>query len=200
MEFAIARNWWVLALRGALGILFGAVAFFWPELVLLIVVYTFAAYAIFDGILALGLAFAGRRQGGPWWALVLEGVLGIGFGIVTFAWPVAALITELIVLYLIAYWLIVTGILQVVAAIRLRRYVRGEWALALAGVLSVILGVGMAIMPDAGLTVIAWWIGAYALVFGALLLALAFRLRSLAHGRTPTSARTDRYPAGAARA
>jgi uncharacterized membrane protein HdeD (DUF308 family) len=182
MEFGLAYNWWMLALRGVLAILFGLLAFFWPGLVWLVVVYTFAAYALVDGCLAILLAFAGHVRGARLWALLLEGVAGIVAGVLAFAWPG---ITELVMLFVIAGWLLATGVFEIVAAIQLRRYIEDEWVLALSGVLSVILGLALAVLPLEGLLAIAWWIGAYSIAFGVLLLALAFRLRTWGRARTP---------------
>ena len=106
--------------------------------------------------------------------MLVEGLLGIGTGVLTLAWPS---ITALVLLYLIAAWAVMTGIFEIAAAIRLRREIRGEWALALSGVLSVLLGVALVAAPGAGALAMIWLIGAYAIAFGALLLALAFNLR-----------------------
>lgn len=180
MELEIARNWWAWALRGVLAIAFGIAAFFWPWLLWLAVVYVFAAYSLVGGLLAIAAAVAGQRQYGPWWALLLEGIVGVAFGILAFAWPLVTVITELMLIYLIAFQYIFTGVLQVAAAIRMRRYIRDEWALAVSGILSVILGALFVILPAVGAIVLAWWIAAFAIVFGVLLLVLAFRLRSVA--------------------
>src|SRR5579875_632096 len=180
MEFGLARIWWAVAVRGVLAILFGLVAFFWPGLAWMIVVYTFAAYALIDGLFALGSVLTGHVGAAPWWALLLEGVAGIVFGVLTFLWPLVAILDMMVLLYFIAGWLVATGIFELLAAIRLRRYVRGEWLLALSGILSILLGIGFAVFPTVGLWVMALWIGAYSIVFGILLLALAFRLRSMA--------------------
>jgi len=174
MGFELARNWWILALRGALAILFGVLAFFWPGLVWFAVVILFGAYALVDGVMAIIAAVTGRARDEPWWGLILEGLVGIAAGVITFAWPG---ITEIALLYLFAGWSIATGVFEIAAAIRLRRYIPGEWALALSGVLSVVLGLGIAFVPVAGLLAVAWWIGATSIAFGVLLLSLAFRLR-----------------------
>jgi uncharacterized membrane protein HdeD (DUF308 family) len=117
-------------------------------------------------------------------ALMLSGVVGIVIGAVTYFMPN---ITALALLFLIAAWAIATGIMQIVAAIRLRKVIRGEWLLALAGVLSVLFGFFLAAAPGAGALAVTLWIGAYAILFGVLLIALAFRLRSWQHGH-PTGA------------
>ena len=115
-------------------------------------------------------------------ALAIQGLLGISAGVLTLFWPG---ITELALLFLIAYWSIVTGVFAVIAAIRLRREIEGEWALVLSGILSVVFGLGLVLFPAAGALAVAWLIAAYSIVFGALLIAVGMRLRSLvrhAHG------------------
>ncbi len=173
----LARNWWALALRGVFGVIFGVLAFAWPGITLAALVILYGAYAMADGIFAIAAAITGRPVGAPWWALLLEGLLGIAVGIMTFAWPG---ITALVLLYLIAGWAMATGVLEIAAAIRLRREVRGEWILAVSGVLSILFGILLVINPGAGALAVVWLIGGYAVVFGSLLIALGFRLRSLA--------------------
>jgi uncharacterized membrane protein HdeD (DUF308 family) len=170
--FTLARYWWAVALRGLLAVLFGLAAFLWPGITLVSLVLLFGAYALVDGILAIIAAFRARE----WWPLLLEGVVGIAAGVVTFLWPG---ITAIALLYLIAAWAIITGILEIVAAIRLGKVIENEWWLALGGVISVILGVVMVVAPGAGALGLVWAIGAYALLFGATLIALGLRLRGL---------------------
>jgi uncharacterized membrane protein HdeD (DUF308 family) len=177
MVVVLARNWWALALRGLAAVLFGIMAFAWPGMTLGVLVLLYGAYALVDGVLAIIAAVAGRTSGMPWWALLLEGVLGITVGILTFAWPG---ITALVLLYLIAAWAVATGVFEVVAAIRLRREIRGEWLLALSGIISVLFGVALVINPVGGALAVVWLIGAYAIAFGVLLIALGFRLRGAA--------------------
>jgi uncharacterized membrane protein HdeD (DUF308 family) len=178
----LARNWWVLALRGVLAILFGLAAIFWPGLTLVALVFLFGAYALIDGIGALLVAVGGGSRVGSRWLLVLEGVVGILAGIAAFIWPG---ITAFVLLILIAAQAVVTGIFELVAAIRLRREIEGEWLLGLSGVASIIFGVLMFAFPGAGALAVVWLIGAYALVFGVLMLVLAFRVRGW-RDRAPT--------------
>ena len=156
----------------------GLLAFIWPGITLFVLVIFWGAYMFVDGIFAIVAAVRAAGQEARWWLLLVEGILGVLVGIVTFIWPG---LTALALLYLVAAWAIVTGILEIVGAIRLRREIEGEWALILAGVLSVIFGVLLAVIPaPAGLLSLTWLIGVYAIVFGVIMLILAFRLRGLA--------------------
>ena len=180
----LARNWWALALRGLVAILFGILAFAWPGLTLFVLIIFFGAYLLVDGIFAIVAAVRAAGEEARWWLLLIEGILGVGAGLVTFFWPG---LTALALLYLIAAWAIVTGIMEVVEAIRLRQEIVGEWALILGGALSVIFGVLLVVIPArAGLLSLTWLIGIYAVAFGVLLVILAFRVRnapSSAEGR-----------------
>ena len=180
----LSRNWWALALRGLAAILFGVLAFAWPGITLFVLVIFFGAYMLVDGIFAIVAAVKAAGEEARWWLMLLEGILGVGVGLVAFFWPG---LTALALLYLIAAWAIATGIMEIAAAIRLRREMVGEWALILGGALSVLFGVLLVVIPArAGLLSLTWLIGAYAVVFGVLLVILAFRVRnatSSAEGR-----------------
>lgn len=171
----LAHNWWALAVRGAIAILFGIFVFLWPGISLTALVLVFAAFAFADGVLAIVAGMRSLGRHGRWGTLLLEGLLGIAIAVVTVLWPA---VTALALLLLIAAWAVVTGILEVAAAIRLRREIRGEWLLALAGVASIAFGVLLALNPGAGALAVLWLIAAYAVVFGVLLLALGLRLRA----------------------
>lgn len=173
----LSKNWWVIALRGVAAILFGLAALVWPQLTLTVLVLLFGAYAATDGIFALIAAFQGRAQDTQWWMLLLEGFIGLLAGILTVIWPS---ITGLILLYVIAAWALLTGILEIAAAVALRREMRGEWVLILTGIASMAFGVLLIVQPGAGIVTLAWLIGGYAMLFGILLVLLAFRLRGWA--------------------
>jgi len=175
---ALARNWWVVLVRGLAGIIFGVLTFIWPELSFAALVLLFGAYAFADGVLALITALR-QRGNDRWWLLVLHGILGMAVGVVTLLWPG---ITALALLYLIAAWALLTGALEIAAAIRLRKVITGEWLLVIAGIAAVALGVLLVLFPGPGALALVIWIGAYALVAGVLLVMLAFRLRSWARG------------------
>lgn len=170
----LARNWWALALRGLFAVLFGVLAFALPGLTLAALVILFGAYSLVDGIFALITAVRAAEAHERWWLFVLEGLAGVAAGLITFMWPG---ITALVLLFLIAWWAIITGVFEIAAAVRLRKEISGEWALALGGVASVIFGLLLLFRPGVGVLAVIWLIGTYAVVFGLLLLMLAFRLR-----------------------
>lgn len=187
----LARNWWWVGLRGLLAILFGVAAFVWPALTLVMLVLIFGAYALVDGIMAVVAGWM-HRPGGGWWT-ILEGLFGIAVGLLTFFWPG---ITAIVLLYFIAGWAVVTGVFEIVAAIRLRHEIENEWALGLGGLLSVAVGVVMALWPQGSALALVWLIGSYAIFFGILLIALAFRLRSRHEQfNRPGAAETGAHPA-----
>ena len=169
---AFAKNWWLLLVRGLLAILFGIMAFTWPGVTLFALVLLYGAYALVDGVTALGIGAFARA----WW-LVLSGLAGVAVGIGTFFYPG---ITAVALFYLIAGWATVRGIFEIVAAIQLRKHInRGGFALILNGIFSIGFGLLLAAYQAPGALALVWLIGAYALVFGALMIALAFALRGL---------------------
>jgi uncharacterized membrane protein HdeD (DUF308 family) len=168
------NGWWLLALRGFAAVVFGVLAFLWPGITLLTLVYLFSAYALVNGVLAF-MAAARAPQDYPRGGLVFEGILSIAAGVVAFLMPG---ITALALLVVIAAWAIIGGIVEIVAAVRLRRLIPNEWMLVLAGIASIVFGILMLIWPGAGALAIVWWIGALAIVTGGFIIALAFRLRT----------------------
>ena len=168
---ALSENWWALALRGGLAVLFGVAALFLPLESLEAVGRLFGAYAITEGVLVVLSGIRRTRYTG---VLIAEGAAGIVAGLVALAWPS---ITALVLLYVVAIWAILSGVAEMIAAVALRREMAGEWALFLVGVLSVIFGIILAVLPGVGLLSLVWLVGLYALAIGVALIGLAFRVR-----------------------
>lgn len=172
----LARTWWIVLLRGIAAILFGVMALAQPGITVAALVLLFGAYAFADGVFGIWLALAGRSRHDDWWLLLLWALASLGAGVLTFMAPD---ITALVLLFYIAAWAIATGVLQIVAAIRLRRQIDGEWALVLGGLASVLFGFVLMARPAVGALSVIWLIGAYGLMIGVLLVWLAFTVKRL---------------------
>ena len=171
----LAENWSLLLLRGLAAVAFGVIAFFWPGITLLSLTYLWGAYALVDGIFSLWAAIAGQGSDASsrgW--LVLSGIVSLLAAAVAFFWPG---ITALVLLMFIAAWAIAIGLLQIYAAIQLRKVIEHEWWLIIGGLLSIAFGVAMIAWPGAGALAVIWMIAWYAIFFGCLLIGLAFRLK-----------------------
>jgi uncharacterized membrane protein HdeD (DUF308 family) len=175
---SLARNWWLLLLRGIAAIAFGVLAFIWPGMTLLTLTILWGAYAISDGIFALAAAIAGTgaQTSSRWW-LAVVGVCSILAGMVTFLMPG---MTAFVLLMFIASWAIIVGVLQVWGAVQLRKEIQNEWLLALSGLLSIAFGVLVIAAPGAGALSVVWMIGWFALLAGCIYIGLAFRLKQFA--------------------
>jgi uncharacterized membrane protein HdeD (DUF308 family) len=171
---ALARNWWLLLLRGVAAIVFGVLAFLWPGVTLLTLVFFYGAYVLVDGALALWAAVTGAGGMAPRWWLALVGVLGVVAGLLTFFWPG---VTALVLIMFMGAWSLVRGVFEIVGAIQLRKEIDNEWMLILGGVLSVIFGLGVMLLPGAGALALIWVIAIYAVAFGIVTVLFALRLR-----------------------
>jgi uncharacterized membrane protein HdeD (DUF308 family) len=183
----LGLSWgWVVA-RGIACILLGVLALAWPGVTWMTLVALFAVFALAEGLANIVSAVRGGAAGRPrWWVLLLEGLLSVAAAIVAVMWPRA---TTLAFVWLLGVWGIVTGVLEIVAAVRLRAIIGREWALGMAGALSIAFGVVLLFRPAAGTLALIWWFGSYALVFGALLVGVGFRLRRFAHHAEPEELR-----------
>jgi uncharacterized membrane protein HdeD (DUF308 family) len=177
MSARLARNWWLIALRGVFAILFGLIALFLPVVTLAALVLLFAAYMLMDGVVAIIAAVGAARRHERWGWLVFEGIADLIAGAIAFLWP---LVTILAFVFLMGAWAIVSGALLTAAAFRLH-VTHGRWLMVLGGVISMIWGVLLIFWPFAGALALTWWMAAYALFFGVALLVLAFRLRKRRH-------------------
>lgn len=176
----LSQYWWVLILRGIVGVLFGILTFAYPHDTVAAVVMLFGAYMLVDGVAALVMAF--RVDRGSGW-LALAGMAGIAAGLLAFMYPG---VTAHTLLYVIAAWAIISGIFELVAAIEFRREFSGMWLLGLAGALSVILGFLLAAAPDTGQINLVWLLGSYALLFGVLYIIAGFRLKGAQPAQRPS--------------
>jgi uncharacterized membrane protein HdeD (DUF308 family) len=189
----LAERWWTLVLRGVAAILFGALTFALPQISLLVLVMLWAAYTLVDGVLNLILAARGARAGRRWGWLMFEGIVSIATGVLAIVWPD---ITAVALLVVIAAWAIVTGVAEIAVAIRLRRQLHGEWLLVVSGILSIAFGVLLVAYPGAGLLAMLWMVGAYAIVFGGLLIMLGWRLHGWHRGGSEQHPGTPGTPGG----
>ena len=187
---SISRNWWVAALRGALAVIFGVAAFVWPGLTLEVLVLLFGAYAFVDGVVVVAFGLLAASEHERWWPLVLSGIVGIALGVFTFARPGTV---ALALVYVIGAWAIVTGALEVVAAIRLRNVISNEWLMGFGGILSIVFGVLVVAQPNAGALTLVYLFGFYAILAGIAHISFGMRVRGIADAlqpktRTATSA------------
>jgi uncharacterized membrane protein HdeD (DUF308 family) len=172
---ALAENWLLLLLRGIVTIAFGVLAFIWPGLTLLTLIFLWGAYAIADGVFALGAAVSSKGgEIAPRWWLALIGLAGILAGLLAFVWPT---ITAQVLLVFIASWAILTGALQIWGAIQLRKEIEVEWMLVLSGLLSIALGVALLARPGVGALAVIWLIGSFAILVGCIYVSLALWLK-----------------------
>ena len=172
----LSRNWWTLVLRGIAAIVFGLLAWFKPGITLAVLVLFFGVYVLIDGAIALFAAFSKRVPEDSRWLVGLLGALGVLIGVLTLWRPAAAAVALL--LY-IAAWSLVMGVLQIVAAIRLRKEIEGEFWLGLAGALSIALAVLILVSPGAGALSLIWTIAGFAVLYGITLLMLGIKVKKL---------------------
>jgi|KBSMisStaDraftv2_1062788.scaffolds.fasta_scaffold64954_4 uncharacterized membrane protein HdeD (DUF308 family) len=176
--FGLASKWGWVVFRGVIGVLFGLIAFARPGAMAFSMVLIFGCYAFISGIATVIAAARSGRAGESWGALLVEGLLGIAVGAVALLWPAS---TALAIVWLIGFWAIASGILEIVSAVKLRKLIEHEWMLGIGGALSIALGLLMFYRPLAGGLAVVWWLGAYALLFGITMIVLGFRLRRFAH-------------------
>lgn len=174
----MSRNWWMLLVRGLAAILFGIAILIWPGIALTTLVFVWGVYALVDGIFAIVMGIRSRTQHEHWWVTVLEGVVSIVAGVIAFVSPD---ITALALLYVVAAWAVITGILEIVAAVQLRKEITDEFWLGLSGVLSVLLGVLLVVYPGTGMLSLLWVLALYEIAFGVSTIILSFRVRALGH-------------------
>lgn len=191
MNETLLRHWWLLALRGAIAILFGVLTLVWPVVTLLSLAALFAAFALVGGAVWTFGAIRNRKADSHWWVLLILGAVSLAAGVIAALHPA---MTMLVLILLVGANALVTGAMDIVVALRLRKYMQGEWLLMLSGAASILFGLIVLLFPlGAGALALAWFIGCYALFTGILLLVLAWRVRTwsrLNAGRSSPAAGT----------
>ena len=187
MQAELSSEWWTIALRGAMAIVFGLIALAWPGAALGALAFLFGVYALADGLFAFWSAFRVGRMGKRWWPMALEGLAGTAIGLIAIIWPT---MTALTLVAFIGAWAVITGVAEIVAAVRLRREIENEWLLGLAGVLSILFGVFALVSPVLSAIALVWVVGAYAIMFGVTLVALGLKLRTWRPQYTAVNAAT----------
>jgi len=177
----LSRFWWMILLRGVFAVLFGIMAFAWPSLTLVSLTLLFAAYVFADGVFEVAHAIGHRQEIENWGLLLLEGVFGILFGIIAFQAPeLTTAVGTIIVACYIATWSIVTGVMRISMAIRLRKEIEGEWLLGFSGAVSILLGLVVLVRPQVGALGLLYVVAAAAIILGMTLIAFAIKVRMFA--------------------
>jgi len=171
---SLARNWQAIAVRGGAAVVFGLALLFWPAPTLLTLIYIFGIFVLVEGVTAV--VSGARQPQGVSWALVVLGLIGIAAGIATFVWPS---ISGLILLYVIGFWAIAAGIVEIAEGVRLRQAIANEWLLIATGIVSLFFGLIVVVSPGTGALALTFFIGFFGLIYGVLQLALALRLRAV---------------------
>ncbi|GLZ75466.1 hypothetical protein Afil01_02730 [Actinorhabdospora filicis] len=174
----LSRNWWVLVLQGVLAIIFGIMAWVWPGATVLVLVILFGAYTLVDGVFAIAAAIRGTDMAGRGWLAVM-GVASVILGLIALFWPG---ITALALLFVIAAWAIVRGVITIIGAVQLRKEMTGEWVLILSGAVSVLFGLLLMIWPGSGVLAVIWLIGVYAVFLGVMSIILGFQVKGRSNG------------------
>lgn len=171
------RYWWLFLIRGLLGLALGVLALAFPGATLAVVVLLIGAYLVIDGVIAIAKAVRILRSDAHWWALLLEGILGVVVGLAIFFWPGLSLLS---LAYLIGYWAIISGALTIWGVIQLRAHVLAAWLYLIFGLVSVVFGVFVFFAPATGLVYLVLMISIYGFVMGITMIGLAFQARRLA--------------------
>jgi len=178
MNSLFVRSWWMPAVRGVIAILFGILALAWPGMTLLGLIALFAAYALVSGAVSVAAAWRNRKTDEEWWLPFLLGLVAIGAGIIAVIHPG---LTALVLVLVMGANALVSGVLDIAAAIRLRKIIKDEWMLILNGIASIVFGTLVFLFPGAGALALIWLISLYAVVTGVFLLGFAFRVRARVH-------------------
>ncbi len=170
----LSKYWGAILFRGILAILFGLVALFWTGITIEVLVILFALYALIGGVVSIIGSFMAMKDHSNWWMYLLQGIAGVVIGIMVFTWPA---ITVLILLYFVAIWAIISGIIEIIVSFSEKEEVIGKWVLGTTGIISLIIGFTLFFFPVVSIELLIWIIGVYALIFGVSLSILSFQIK-----------------------
>ena len=176
MPIVTTDYWWTITTRGVVAVLFGIAAIGWSDITLQTLMMLFGVFTLLDGLVNLSIATRASKVHGRWWEMLIQGIVGVGVGIVSFAWPA---ITAVALLYIVAFWAIAVGVLEMAASIRFGMEIGGGWLLAVCGIWSALFGVFLLMWPNAALHGFIWFIGTVAILFGSLLVFFGLKLRRI---------------------
>jgi uncharacterized membrane protein HdeD (DUF308 family) len=176
MRILTANYWWTITLRGLIAVLFGIATLAWPEIAIQTMVVLFGTFALLDGIVNLSLAVRTSKVYGRWWELSVQGLVGVGVGFMSFVWPA---VTAVALIYIVAFWAVAVGLLEMAASIRLGDGVGGRWLLSTSGLWSALFGIFLFVCPIAALHGLIWLLGAIAIVSGSVLVFFGLKLRRI---------------------
>jgi uncharacterized membrane protein HdeD (DUF308 family) len=180
MLSSMAHNWWLVVINGIFGVIIGVAAFVWPGVTFQALVLLFGAFAFVDGVLGLAFGLWAASSDMEWWPLVLGGILGVVVGVLAVTRPTEV---ALALVFVLGTWAMLTGLLEIVAAIRLRKLISSEWLLGLGGVLSILFGVVVLAQPAAGALFVVYLFAVYAILGGLSQIGLGMRLRGFQDAR-----------------
>ena len=169
-----ARNWWIYVVRGALALIFGMYAWFMPGLAMKVLLMFFGIFVLLEGLFAIIGSIAGRKYSEVWWLVLMEGIAGLVLGLLTLTRP--EFVATLIVIF-VAAWAIWGGLFRIIAAVRLRKHIEGEWLLIFGGIVSMLFGLMLLKHTGAGIVAISWMIAFFASMFGVLLISFGIKVR-----------------------
>lgn len=170
----LQRSWWALLLRGLAAIAFGLLTWLQPAASAAALLLVFGIYVLVDGVLGVYTAIRSRGASRYWWVVLLWGLTGVVVGVLTVLNPV---VTAWVLTIYVGAWALITGLMQIIAAVRLRKEIQGEWVLVLSGLVSVLFGGLVLAQPGAGMMAMLWLLATYAVVFGLLMVILAFKVK-----------------------
>ena len=167
----------LVATQGLLSIIFGIVIFAWPGLTLAIFIYAYAFYLLINGLVGFFHSFSSRKTNSAWWVYLLDAILSIIIGLAILFWPG---ITALVVVYIVAAWAMIAGILKVLLMFASGQDFADRLFSLILGIILVVFSVFLFVNPGKGVLALVNLIALFSILYGVLLFFLAFVVRRYA--------------------